>query len=114
MPPHLVIPGLGEQHFRCWLTLFRATVSRICPPDVAALFMERALRIAHSFRLAIAFNRGENTVGVKPILDKACDVKLSPTVVVGRAYDGELLMRLTNFSCYALRMLMSAASSGVG
>lgn len=68
LPPHLALPDIGEDHFRRWLTLFRATVERICPPQVAALFLERAVRIAHSFRLAIAFNRGENTLDVKPIL----------------------------------------------
>lgn len=71
LPPHLAIPGLGEEHFRRWLTLFRATVRRVCPPDVAALFMERALRVAHSFRLAIAFNRGQDTVGIQPILEQS-------------------------------------------
>nr|WIE91370.1 group III truncated hemoglobin [Mesorhizobium sp. WSM4875] len=70
LPPHLAIAGLGAAHFRRWLKLFRTTVRRICPPDVAALFMDRALRIAHSFRLAIAFNRGESTIGIKPIVEK--------------------------------------------
>ena len=68
LPPHLALPGLGEQHFRRWLGLFRATVQNLCPPEVAALFMERALRIAHSFRLALAYNRGENTLTVEPIM----------------------------------------------
>jgi hemoglobin len=67
LPPHLKIPGLGEQHFRRWLKLFRSTVQRICPPDIAGLFMERALRIAHSFRLAVAYNRGEDTLAIAPI-----------------------------------------------
>lgn len=67
--PHLTIPGLGEAHFRRWLTLFRYTVGRICPPEVATLFMERAVRIAHSFRLAIAHSRGESTLGIVPILE---------------------------------------------
>jgi len=67
LPPHLTLPGLGEQHFRRWLGLFRATVHNLCPPEIAALFMERALRIAHSFRLALAHNRGENTLTVEPI-----------------------------------------------
>lgn len=71
LPPHLAIPGLGEAHFRRWLTLFRATVKRVCPPEAAALFMARALRIAHSFRLAVAFNRGEETIHVKPILEES-------------------------------------------
>lgn len=68
LPPHLALPGIGEEHFRRWLTLFRATVERLCPPPVAALFIERAMRIAHSFRLAIAFNRGEDTLCIRPIL----------------------------------------------
>lgn len=67
LPPHLAIPGLGEAHFRRWLTLFSATVYRLCPPDVATLFMDRSLRIAHSFRLAIAFNRGDDTLEIVPI-----------------------------------------------
>ncbi|MDH6233899.1 hemoglobin [Mesorhizobium soli] len=67
LPPHLALPGLGEHHFRRWLGLFRATVRNLCPPEIAALFMERAFRIAHSFRLALAHNRGENTLTVEPI-----------------------------------------------
>lgn len=70
LPPHLAIEGLGEAHFRRWLKLFRDTVRRICPPEVAALFIERALRIAHSFRLAVAFSRGEATTGIEPIVEK--------------------------------------------
>ena len=69
LPPHLAIPDIGEEHFRRWLTLFRETVADLCPPEVASLFMERALRIAHSFRLAIAFSRGESTMDVMPIYE---------------------------------------------
>jgi hemoglobin len=69
LPPHLAIPGLGETHFRRWLTLFRSTVRRVCPPEVAALFMERAFRVSHSFRLAVAFNRGEDTRMIVPIAE---------------------------------------------
>jgi len=67
LPPHLAIPELQEAHFRRWLTLFRATVERLCPPEVADLFLDRALRIAHSFRLAIAFHRGEDSMAIAPI-----------------------------------------------
>ena len=67
LPPHLRIPGLGEAHFRRWLTLFRDTVQRLCPEEIASLFMDRALRIAHSFRLAVAFSRGEDTMSIEPI-----------------------------------------------
>ena len=45
----LPLPDVGEEHFRRWLTLFRATVELSPPPQVAVLFFERALRIAHSF-----------------------------------------------------------------
>ena len=50
------------------LSLFQATVSRLCPPEVAELFMDRALRISHSFRLAIAFHNSEDSLALKPIL----------------------------------------------
>lgn len=68
LPPHLAIPELGEEHFRRWLTLFQETVVRLCPAQVATIFMDRALRIAHSFRLAVAFSRGQDTIGIQPIL----------------------------------------------
>lgn len=71
LPPHLAIPELGEAHFRRWLTLFRGTVERLCPPAVADLFLDRALRIAHSFRLAIAFHRGEDSMQIAPISREA-------------------------------------------
>lgn len=69
LPPHLAIAGLGAAHFRRWLKLFRTTVRQICPPVVATLFIDRALRIAHSFRLAVAFSRGETTIGIEPIVE---------------------------------------------
>lgn len=67
LPPHLRIDGLEEAHFRRWLQLFKQTVENVSPPEVADLFMDRALRIAQSFRMAIAFNRGRNTMDVIPI-----------------------------------------------
>jgi hemoglobin len=70
LQPHLSIPELGEEHFRRWLKLFSLAVRRNCPPDVAALFIGRALRIAHSFRLALAYNRGENTVDIEPFAEE--------------------------------------------
>jgi hemoglobin len=69
LKPHLIIPDIGEEHFRRWLTLFRATVRVVCPPPVAAIFMDRAIRIAHSFRLARAFHHGESTLDIRPILE---------------------------------------------
>lgn len=68
LPPHLALPELAEAHFRRWLSLFRNTVEQTCPPEVATLFLDRGLRIAHSFRLAIAFQRGGPPAPVAPIL----------------------------------------------
>lgn len=56
--PHLRLP-LEEQHFDRWLALFEATARELCPPDVAALFADRARRIADSFEMAIGTQRGE-------------------------------------------------------
>lgn len=83
LPPHLAIPEIEERHFRRWLQLFAETVDATCPEEVASLFLDRAMRIAHSFRLAIGFHRGEDTTGLCPIghadLDRPVD----------RATDGE-------------------------
>ncbi|MAU19209.1 MAG: preprotein translocase subunit TatC [Martelella sp.] len=83
LPPHLAIPEIEERHFERWLQLFAETVDALCPKEVASLFLDRAMRIAHSFRLAIGFHRGEDTTGLCPIgyadLDRLAD----------RATDGE-------------------------
>ncbi len=58
VPVHTKIPGLDHEHFAHWLTLFRATVREIAPPDAAELFIDRAERIAQSLQLSIDFTRG--------------------------------------------------------
>lgn len=73
LPPHLAIPELDEAHFRRWLTLFKMTVERQCPEPVADLFLDRAVRIAHSFRLAIAFQKGQDTTLIAPISREAIE-----------------------------------------
>jgi len=60
MPKHIAIPELSDGHFQRWLTLFRMTVEEICPPDVAALFVERAETIGNNFRIRIAQFRGQD------------------------------------------------------
>ncbi len=73
LPPHLAIPELDEAHFRRWLTLFKMTVERLCPEQVAELFLDRAVRISHSFRLAIAFQNGQDTTLIAPISREAIE-----------------------------------------
>ena len=60
MPRHIAIPELNDSHFQRWLTLFRMTVEELCPPDVAALFIERAETIGNNFRVRIAQFRGQD------------------------------------------------------
>lgn len=66
MPRHLAIPDLTDAHFARWLQLFRATAEETTAPEIAALFVDRAERIAYNFRLRIAQFRGEDTGTVEP------------------------------------------------
>lgn len=65
MPKHVGIPGLEDRHFSRWLQLFRETVEELCSPEVAALFVDRAERVAHSFRIGIAMHRGGDSIKVE-------------------------------------------------
>jgi hemoglobin len=58
VPPHMTIEGLDRPHFERWLGLFRETARRECPPDMAALFIDRAERVAQSLQLSLDFQRG--------------------------------------------------------
>jgi hemoglobin len=64
---HLELPELGDAHFRRWLALFRFTVNEVCPPPVAALFVDRSERVTNSFRLNIRMHRGEDLLRLKPL-----------------------------------------------
>lgn len=67
MPKHLAIPDLGDAHFRRWLALFDRAAEAECPPEVAALFKDRAERIANAFRLNVRMHRGEDIRGLAPL-----------------------------------------------
>ena len=67
MPKHLAISDLSDPHFVRWLTLFRETVDALCTPEVAALFVDRAERVALSVRIGLAVHRGEDSTGIRPI-----------------------------------------------
>lgn len=67
MPKHMAIPELSDDHFRRWLALFRRTVTELCPPDIAALFIERSERIGNSFRMNIAMRRGADIKNMAPL-----------------------------------------------
>ncbi|MGE3711295.1 MAG: group III truncated hemoglobin [Hyphomicrobiaceae bacterium] len=58
MQVHANLPEISAHHFDRWLELFRSTAKEICPPRAAALFIDRAERIAQSLELGIALHRG--------------------------------------------------------
>lgn len=59
MKVHAELPGIVGAHFDRWLGLFRETAHDVCPPAAAALFIDRAERIAQSLELGIAVHRGQ-------------------------------------------------------
>lgn len=63
MPVHMAIPEISRAHFERWLALFRATAKTICPEPAAALFIDRAERIAESLHLGISIHRGQSGPG---------------------------------------------------
>ena len=71
MPKHLAIGELEDRHFARWLALFRDTVETLCPPAAAALFVDRAERVAHSFRIGLAMHRGQDSLAVAPMRAEA-------------------------------------------
>jgi len=58
MPMHARLP-IGTEHFNRWLELFVQTAREVCPPAAAAVFADRANRIADSLEMGIAAQRGE-------------------------------------------------------
>lgn len=66
MKAHADLPSIGPEHFQRWLALFHATAKEVCPAAAAALFSDRAERIAQSLQLGIALHRGETPFGAPP------------------------------------------------
>ncbi|GBD47112.1 group III truncated hemoglobin [Methylopila sp. Yamaguchi] len=64
---HLMLPELGDEHFRRWLALFRKTVEELCQPDVAAFWADRSERIGNSFRINVRMHRGDDVLHIKPL-----------------------------------------------
>lgn len=62
MQAHAALPDITPAHFERWLALFQLTATRTCPPEAAAVFVDRANRIAESLQMGIAIHRGEGIV----------------------------------------------------
>lgn len=67
LPPHLRLDGLSDAHFAHWLALFRGTAHKTLAPTEAGRVIALAERIAYSFRLSLAFHRGEDSTKVTPL-----------------------------------------------
>lgn len=67
LSPHLRLQDLSDEHFRHWLTLFRKTAAEVFDPADAVAVSALAEKIAQSFRLSIAFQRGEDTTALPPL-----------------------------------------------
>lgn len=55
VPAHLKLKEVVEDDFDIWLGHFRRTARELCAPEVAAVFIDRAERIARSLSLAMFF-----------------------------------------------------------
>jgi hemoglobin len=62
MTVHAEIDEISKAHFIRWLQLFAETARQVCPPAAAALFIDRAERIAESLQLGISLARGDQSV----------------------------------------------------
>lgn len=56
VPAHMKIEGVTPEDFAIWLGIFRQTAQELCTPEVAAVFVERAERIARSLQLALFYH----------------------------------------------------------
>ena len=57
---------LRQEHFKIWLAIFQRVVTETAPtPAATAFFIDRALRIAQSLQMAIAFGMPDGVKGIK-------------------------------------------------
>jgi len=64
VPAHLKLKDITEADFDIWLALFGKTASELFTPETAAVFIERAERIATSLKLAMFFRLGPAAIEV--------------------------------------------------
>jgi hemoglobin len=63
---HRGVAGLERPMFAHWLALFETTAAELFPPEQAALFVDKAHRIAGSLRIAVFHRLGAPPDGLTP------------------------------------------------
>ncbi len=71
IPPHIKITEIEPKHFTRWLELFSKTTHDLFQEPLAEAFIDRATRIAASFKLAFAFHAKDPTIWVPNMLPMA-------------------------------------------
>ncbi|WP_352970906.1 group III truncated hemoglobin [Mesorhizobium sp. M1406] len=63
VPAHLKLKDVTEVDFEIWQALFGQTAAELLAPEMAAVFVDRAERIATSLKLAMFFRLTSATTG---------------------------------------------------
>ncbi len=66
MVAHMKLKIVEPHHFERWLSLFRETANEICEPPAAAIFIDKAERVAESLKLGMFFNPEEAAAKTTP------------------------------------------------
>ena len=59
MQAHIQVGDLRPTHFARWLHLFEQTAREVCPPEAAAIFVEKSQMIARSLQMGLHLARGD-------------------------------------------------------
>jgi hemoglobin len=59
MQAHIRVGGIRPTHFARWLHLFQQTAEEICPPEAAAIFVEKSQMIGRSLQMGLQLANGE-------------------------------------------------------
>lgn len=59
MQAHIQVGGIRPTHFVRWLHLFQQTAEEVCPPEAAAIFVEKSQMIARSLQMGLHLANGD-------------------------------------------------------
>ena len=59
MQAHIRVGGIRPTHFARWLHLFQQAAKAVCPPEAAAVFVEKSQLIARSLQMGLQLAEGD-------------------------------------------------------